>query len=321
MKLLRSILFPALVSSCFLFSGCAIHKKNSLEELSASRNIDPIKIEVYEALIKNGLDWEILTKVSDYHVDEIYWGLKSKRFPKYLFKTEGMDNEEYSKKAASKDLDFEKGEEFAREYIKKKLSYRNHLSRTDTDYSEDFSQVDSIYNKEMLFLIKRYIDFFDNKKNWTEIKNLFRDDEERGGHILDGKKDYSLIEIEQKSLLNKEKSYLLPVTSYYINKIGDFHTHPFSESNFQKNYAGPSGISKFNNCFIGTRSDFCVQRKMSNINPYTINVVISQIKSKKNERAYNVDIYFQDMIKIYQSTFQKEKIAVLDLGIWNFKEE
>lgn len=191
MGFVKNSIVSGLLAISLIGSGCAgiRHSANiesKLQELTKVKEIPVLDIPLYRELIERGLNIELLRDIKDAHFKETHDGIISGRFPLFLFEEYETYGTDYSSRAAWRDVDFHEGPEFAKKYIKEKIESKDHLYKFDADYNEDISQLDKVHDQDVLFLLKRYVDFFERYSNWIEIQELFKkkgeeEANERGG--------------------------------------------------------------------------------------------------------------------------------------------
>lgn len=196
------------------------------------------------------------------------------------------------------------GTESVREYIKEKLNEKNHCLREKTDYGESVSQIDKIENYDYLYLIKGYVDYFDQPGNVAKVFELMEHDlkntsSEEGGLVLMVENEYELVGAPS-DWENDNGSYVYPHWFKYVDRIGIFHFHASSEDCTR--LCGPSGEATPLSDVTGG-SDLGTLRGFDN-HPYEIDLVITKLKGPR----FNADIYFRDP--------GKKKTTVIDLGIY-----
>lgn len=322
MSFVKNSILPSLLAISLMGSGCVGTPSTTLErklqELTKVKEISVLDIPLYRELIERGLNIKLLEDIEERHFKETYDGIISGRFPLFLFEEYETYGPDYSARAAWRDVDFHKGSEFAKEYIREKIESKDHFYKSATDYNEDVTQLEKVHDKYVLSLLKRYVDFFERYSNWIEIQELFEKKgeeraNERGGYIIDGKQDYELVEIEQEEHWDMKNLYKTPSSSHYVHRIGNFHTHPSTRTISARHYAGPSGYSK-NYGAQFPNNDMGVHRLMAKLNPFFMDCVISEIEEDK----YNVDVYFHNIQRVGNKIVKDRDITVLDLGIYEF---
>jgi len=229
-------------------------------------------------------------------------------YPLIIFDDYKMKRTEYSARAARRDPDYQKGLEWAREHLKKRLEKREYIDRGYNDFDEGPGNVMGIKDRYMAFLVKRYLDLFDDPKTWPKIERLFNG-EEQGGLVLEREGAWSLLPM-RNVLDDKEKYDIWPV-QLYSRYIGEFHTHP-SNGRPPEEYAGPSGQNMDFQGDVPFSDLLALRWKAIYLNPFTIDCVISEVGT----RAYDVDIYFRDVQNINGKAVNDRLVTVIDLGVY-----
>ncbi len=327
MRFLKSVGFMGVLA----LGGCNSpeeHIESSIDKSHFSSMLEKAKgvesdnlnyMRAYNYFTSNGVEPRHVKRISLEHINDIEGSFKSGRLPAHFLKLFSDDFIGYSRKAAQSDPDFEKGGDWAKSYLSNALKNRRHVCRAGADYSEDASQVEKIKDTHIVYLIKRYLDFFD-RESASIIPSLFPINskyEERGGLVFSshyGLKFIPLVQyvddVEKRELAhNPEYAYRMPLIDFYIPTIGMLHTHPKKEEECENTYAGPSGQAHSLKAYPRGGDIYCLEQ-MTKTNPLTIDAVISEL----NLGMYNVDILFRDI----SQDASINPVTVIDLGVYDY---
>lgn len=280
-------------------------------------------VNEYVDLLKRGIPPKAIVKISGWTLDDIISDLESKEMPEELIPYFTHSPEEYSIIAAGHNPILGTDHEKIREYIKEQLAKRPHAFRKNTDYKEKSSQVDSVENINILYLIKEYIDYFEDEDNRREISRFIREDlkdsfSEHGGITIFNGDEYKFVKINPRERriknLEDNSSYNYRDWIKYIGCVGGFHFHATKEED--REYSGPSGNAKSDLKILN--GDISSLIRANEVNPYRIECVITKLKDNK----FNPDLYFRDVrMELLGGKLNTKKITVLDLGIYDMVKD
>jgi len=273
-------------------------------------------LEGYSKLLKLGLEPKVISNIPSFEADDIAKALEKSIIPASLIPYFTHSPEEYSIEVAGKEPVFGTDEEKLKTHLKERLGSKDHCFRKYTDYNEAASQLDDIENINILYLIKGYVDFFDDEENVKAIFDIMEKDlqnhySEEGGLVLYTDAGYRFMRFTKgdnklKNLENNH-SYSLPDWFEYIGRIGIFHFHATKEEDVK--YCGPSGSAESDLKFFN--GDIGILRSYNEHNPYEMDVVITKLKGDR----VNADIYFRDVSRFILKS-NKSTATILDLGIY-----
>jgi len=270
----------------------------------------------YEDLLKIGLDPKLVALSLDEALDMTF------NLPRSLVPyTQYSGLREKSIEMARANRVFGEDSDSLKDYLKDQLSHKKHCYRRNSGYSESWRQVNQIKNLDLLYLIKGYLDFFDDTQNISHIGNLIQSDladnsTEYGGLVVaDDKGKYQFVSVSSENKrflhLKNNRTYMGYYWFMYISQVGHFHIHAIS-SDCQA-FCGPSGrIENRDSELFATGDLGSLYGRTNSFNPYLIDCVVTKLSGKR----FNVDVYFRD---IDFEGKNSPKFRVLDLGIYSFK--
>ncbi|MDD5192056.1 MAG: hypothetical protein PHH54_05760 [Candidatus Nanoarchaeia archaeon] len=273
----------------------------------------------YTLLLNNGLPLNIIGSMDRFYVTNLAKDLKDNPIPEEFLKYFSFNGCDNSIKAAAHNPVLGADTKKIQEYLQNQLNKIEQIDREKSDYTENSSKISNIKNINTLYLIKEYVDYFEDPNNLKDITRMLDEDlndpfSEHGGVIIfeDNKYNFKTINPAKKDLKNLEDnvSYKTPAWTKYVGCLGDFHLHATTEDDSE--YAGPSmdgGI-----LFGG---DLAALESETDRNAYRMNCVITKLKGDK----FNVDIYFKDVISWHilgsNSAYSTGRGIVLDLGVYD----
>lgn len=319
---------------------CGDELKRRFEALQSLREITEVTAPDFLEMLSIGVQPEQLVDVHRYHIAGLAEGFRNGRYPERFIPDLGKSHVRYSAEAAVNDPDASKGSLWAKELIRERLQERDHLFRLDTDYDEGISALDATTDKYILFIIKRYQEFFNDPDNWDGLVNLFRDagadlpsdshlhaqvlpTPERGGMLLcrDNRIVFEEIlqSIERRTRPDAAANgYSPPHIQYYGVALGGLHTHPLDlnqdprHSGELASVSGPSGKAITDNAEDRFVADTGSLRYFNRGHPFALDVVITELGNDQ----YNVDIYYRDITEENGKAVNARNVTVLDLGIF-----
>jgi hypothetical protein len=281
-------------------------------------------VPYYARLLNNGINVDNIASLDSNYISEITRNIDE--IPKDLLEYIGSPRKQ-SLQAANSDPLFGTDEDRLREYLRQKLREKAHASRKDADFNEGSSQLDDVSNINLLYLVKGYVDFFEDADNLRETtKFIFEDSDdpfsEHGGLVFckDGK--YKFVPINSNKN-NRERNmendgvYVEEPWMKFIGAIGNYHIHARKKDNSDN--AGPSGSKQsleeflkkgpsinYHGRYPSENGDFSPLSDRSN--PYRVECVITRLGGER----FNVDVYFVDK--------DKDKAYVLDIGVYDMQK-
>ncbi|HLG24871.1 MAG TPA: hypothetical protein VI564_08125 [Candidatus Nanoarchaeia archaeon] len=290
---------------------------DKLYELGTLKPLCPEQLEGYVFLIQSGMAPVAISRLDYADLDDIVQGTKSGRYGKNLFSVMGTESTANSLRFAEEDCDFDNSADWYREQIRKKIEGKTHLYRTGTDYTEDSSQVEKIKNKHILAIVRRIMDFFDKDSSLEKVERMFpnkSNNYEWGGLMVYDSSEMDLVPVSQfnsdeeakKASYNPSRWYYLPKIFKYTMSIGMCHTHPIYEKEKPEIYAGPSGYAALSSNYNG---DVKCMLNDQERNPYTVNLVITEMPNENN-----YDLYFRDVEVRNGVPYNTGGLIVLDIG-------
>ncbi len=325
-KAIRRLIIYPLVAG--MLAVGAYHLKPKVEKMmeiakASEGRFDIYFVNDYMRLLNNGIPPKVISQIPCYMLDDILWYIESKKIPEQLIPHLTYSPEEYSIAVAGHNPVFGTDNEKVRDHIKEQLSRVPHLFREDADYEEDASQIDSVENINMLYLIKGYIDYFQDKDNRKEISKLINEDladpfSEHGGVVISNNGKYEFVNVSpiERKVKNLEDNFSYSGEDWteYIGAIGDYHFHAPKEDSSQ--YAGPSGSAQSNEKYLN--GDISGLVRANEVNSYRIDCVITKMKGNK----FNADIYFRDVeIGPLAAKSNSTWTTVLDLGVFDMPSD
>jgi len=299
------------------------YSEYSIKELVKLKNkqgndFSEYRIDEYLYLINKNFSINAITKIPSYEIDNIVDLIKKTEFPTELSSYFTDDIEKYSISVAGKNPVFGADRGKVKTYIKRELLKRPHSYRKNKSYKEDRTQIDNVENINMLYIVKGYVDYFNNTQNIQKISKLIKQDlgenpfSEEGGIVVDGKNGFNFVKVDSRkhSFKNLEdnESYIVPRWFKHIGHVGLYHFHATTDNDSE--YSGPSG-SVSGGLFDG--GDLGVLRHFNNINPYEVHCVITKLTGNK----FNADLYFNDVKEGYMGgKINSYEATVLDLGVF-----
>jgi hypothetical protein len=276
-------------------------------------------ISEYTRLLHKGVDLETILRFSSSDISGLSDNLDN--IPSDLVQYLGS-SERHSIEVAASNPIFGTDEEKLKYHIKQKLKEKDHLPREDADYVQDLSQLEKVSNINSLYLIKGYLDYFEDSDNLRQISGLMNDDlkdnfSEHGGVVfcINGKYQFksiqSALKARDKNLENNEK-YLFETWTKYLGVIGYFHFHSTQDDNSK--YSGPSGSEKALRYSSAKSRSFArldngdLSSLLQSSNPYKMDCVITKLEGKK----FHACIYFYDK--------DNSEARVLSLGVYPMVE-
>ena len=286
---------------------------------------DNIRLSDYETLVSAKVPKKVIERFEEEEIYIIALGLRNGNIPGNIIKI--LDDKPWkdSQNFARKDPLYRKSSNQLRESLEKKLKEREHLTRDGTNYYENPEQLGLIKNKELLVLLSKHLEYFDNPDSMDFIESLFpenNESSESGGIVVKSNGDIKYIPIDtsweielfpeyvRQSFSNKN-NYVAPIYVPNINSIGFFHTHIVGKDEEKTSLSGPSGnIIPIPFIEIG---DTATLRTLSKYNSYHIHTLITRL----DDNEYNVDLYFRDVIKkTFKEPTNSQYTTVLDIGVF-----
>jgi hypothetical protein len=293
----------------------SIKRMKDLKDIMGSR-FSRFELQNYCRLIEAGVPLETIASYPSTTLGLMANDFEKVEMPPSLRAHMTAEIQQYSVDAARINPVFGTDRKKLQEHLKERLLSKKHLYRKDAQYIELAQQVDFVWSVNMLYLIKHYMDYFDDCEHVNAMVDLANQDladlyTEYGGLVLkddDGLR-FMRIDTEKKTPKNLENNttYRQPLWFRHVGNVGLFHLHATEEES--KHYAGPSGdpAEKNNmlNVYLGSL------RAAGERNPYTMHCVITRI----DERRINADIYFHQLSG-GRRIGDPPSVIVLDLGIY-----
>jgi len=247
-------------------------------------------IDHWGYFIEKGIPLEILSEIPESSIfrpciSNMYDGFIEGRYPEYFLSRFSLDLPSYSIKTAEEDPNFEKGPEWTKKEIKRKVGEREHVYGNPHNKLEyELNYIDLLESPHIATTINAYIDFFTQQETINQVHQMINADhpkEEKGGVILFDKK-WRFFPIAQKlpdaqRFGTEERSYDSPGLLLFTKTTGLLHVHTYDRNGV---YAEPSQTDLF--CFTETVSEY---------NPFYVHVLYSDLGFGK----YNIDFFWRDV--------------------------
>jgi hypothetical protein len=295
-----------------------------LQDLTNARRADDALdfsyLDEWLYLIDKGVPLSVLEEIDEWHLIPIKDQFESGMAPDILLTMMRGKRYEVARELARLDPDYERGVEWNRAHIKDKLAERAHLSRSassdEIDYTESSSNIDTIVDKALVQLVKRFVDYVESPQGKAELSTLLRQGggEETGGVLTWNGSSITVLPVVNTHTGDRTNGWLPPMVHAYGSALGIVHTHPHTEGVDPELLAGPSGLADRYTPENG--NDMMTFRYYSRMgNPYTVHMVVTDV----SDTEYNVDIYFRDLVERPGSPDRvtpARTITVLDLGVF-----
>jgi hypothetical protein len=291
------------------------YRPDILEKLCSLSTLRPLEdnhLHDWAYLLERGAAPENLTRLSESTITSIVKDFRSGIYNDGLISYLSADPASRSWEAAQRAQGYDRGVEWLRCSLQERLLRREHVNRAGARYREDSQQLGRVTSARQLALVQRYMDFFDDKRTWAQLRTLFPklESDEAGGVMLDAQSALAFIPIQQRATGKERTNYSTPDIIPYLAIIGNLHIHPFSCDAPRNSFAGPSGYSyKHNGNEYLISGDFKSLKYITEINPYTMDSVVTELERGR----YNVDLYFYPFGENGRTRLDP---IVLDIGVF-----